>query len=277
MTKKKYDFIDKYGSTALIAGSALGLGESYADILAKIGFNLILIDNNQDLLNSQVIHLKNEFNVNIVPICIDLSDSNFLDVINKETFDIEISLLIYIASKSNIGYFLDFPIEDQIKIIDLNCKAPCLLTHHFGKKMCDRKKGGIILMSSFSAHQGSPFITNYAATKSYNLILAEGLWYEFSPYNVDVLACVSGQILTPQSEKRNPNYESGYKPPLMEPKDVVIETLDALGKKGSFIPGRANRINSFFLRKFIPRHKSIKIVGKATKKMYPFITNKRLV
>ena len=52
-------------------------------------------------------------------------------------------------------------------------------------------------MSSLAGSQGSPNIAAYAATKSFNAILAEGLWKELKPHGVDVLACVAGAILTP--------------------------------------------------------------------------------
>jgi short-subunit dehydrogenase len=44
--------------------------------------------------------------------------------------------------------------------------------------MAARERGGIVLVSSLSATHGSPLIANYAATKTYNLVLAEGRWGE---------------------------------------------------------------------------------------------------
>ncbi|MDA2921617.1 SDR family NAD(P)-dependent oxidoreductase, partial [Desulfobacterota bacterium AH_259_B03_O07] len=52
--------------------------------------------------------------------------------------------------------------------------------------MAERKRGGIIFLASMVAFQGTPFWTNYAATKGHNLLIAEGLRYELKDEGVDV-------------------------------------------------------------------------------------------
>ena len=59
-----------------------------------------------------------------------------------------------------------------------------------------RRRGGIILMSSGAGLQGAPYYSHYAATRAYNIVLAESLWAEFKPHDVDVLACVAGMTLS---------------------------------------------------------------------------------
>lgn len=54
--------------------------------------------------------------------------------------------------------------------------------------MAKREKVGIIFMSSIVSFQGVPHIANYAASKAYDLIFAEGVAAELKPYNVDVTA-----------------------------------------------------------------------------------------
>ena len=58
--------------------------------------------------------------------------------------------------------------------IETNCRAPIIFTHTLGRIMVARKTADV-LMSSLSATMGSALIANYAATKAYNLVLAEGL------------------------------------------------------------------------------------------------------
>ena len=54
----------------------------------------------------------------------------------------------------------------------------------------------------------------------------------------------------------------------MEPVQVVQETLAALGKKPSFVPGVLNRLIAFLMSKLLPRRLAIKIIGDATSAMY---------
>ena len=60
--------------------------------------------------------------------------------------------------------------------------------------------------------QGSPLISNYAATKAYNMILAEGLWDEFRESGVDVLACCAGATRTPNYLRSEPASGSALVP-----------------------------------------------------------------
>jgi len=55
----------------------------------------------------------------------------------------------------------------------------------------------MIVTSSTAAFQGLPFSSHYAATKGYDLQLAEGLWYELKPHGIDVLGLVLGATDTP--------------------------------------------------------------------------------
>jgi short-subunit dehydrogenase len=44
---------------------------------------------------------------------------------------------------------------------------------------------------------GTAYCANYAATKAYNLIIAEFLWYELGRCGVDVLGFMAGPTNTP--------------------------------------------------------------------------------
>src|SRR6202042_799627 len=117
---------------------------------------------------------------------------------------------------------------------EVNVRAPLLLTKLLSGPMIERARGGIVLMSSLAGSQGSPNIAAYAATKSFNAVLAEGLWKELKPRGVDVLACMAGAILTPgyrEAEGAKPA------PGTLEAKDVAEQTLNALGKGPIIVPG----------------------------------------
>jgi short-subunit dehydrogenase len=62
--------------------------------------------------------------------------------------------------------------------------------------MTNRKRGGIIFVSSVSGYIATPLATTYAASKVYDLFLAEGLGYELSKDGVDVLALCPGSTAT---------------------------------------------------------------------------------
>jgi hypothetical protein len=142
-----------------------------------------------------------------------------------------------------------------------------LLCHHFGRRFRERGRGGIILMSSMAAFQGNPLLAQYAATKAYNLILAEGLWWECRGHGVDVLACVPGATLTPGYLALRGSKATAPFPPEMTPAAVVEEALAALGTGPSVIPGWANRLSAALMQRLLPRRRAIKLMGRVARKL----------
>jgi hypothetical protein len=54
----------------------------------------------------------------------------------------------------------------------------------------------------------------------------------------------------------------------MHPEQVVREALNALGKYPYVIPGRMNRLASFFMRHLLPRRSAIRLMGRVLRRMY---------
>ena len=55
------------------------------------------------------------------------------------------------AAFSDIGPFLRSSPESHQSVIDVNVRGPMICAHHFGRRMEDRGRGGIILMTSLTA------------------------------------------------------------------------------------------------------------------------------
>ncbi len=265
----KKSFSDNYGPYAVIAGASQGIGESFAREIAKRGVNVILMARRIHLLEEIAEDIRKKHAVDAIPLQMDLTSSNLLEKIEEGTKDYEINLLVYNAALSSIGSFFEQSVGKHEKIIALNCRGPALLTHYFGKQMKERKKGGIILMTSLTAFQGSPVVAHYGATKAYNLNLAEALWNELNPHGVDVMACVAGATSTPNYIESKPEKTKGISPPVMEPVEVAKEALEKLPENKPFVVvGTGNKISSFFMRHFMTRKMAIKAIGKVNRQMY---------
>jgi short-subunit dehydrogenase len=177
-------------------------------------------------------------------------------------------LLVNNAGISAIGHFLDLPIEKHLSILAVNARAPMLLAHHFGGLMRARKRGGMIFVSSMSALTGTSYVSEYSATKAHDLVLAEALWQELQPFQVDVLATIVGAADTPGWRAENPNPGAKTWPPVMTAEDTVHETLAALGKTPSFVPGAQNRIATFLTTRLLSRSSAVATVGREMDKRY---------
>jgi short-subunit dehydrogenase len=258
------DFRVHYGPWALVAGSSEGLGAEYATQLAARGLNLVLVARREDMLQSFAADLEARYGVQARAVPLDLARDDAGPALVERIADVEIGLLVYNAALSAIGPFLETPLDTHLTELQVNCRSPLVLAHTFGRQMLTRGRGGIILMSSLSATMGSALIANYAATKAYNLVLAEGLWDELRSGGVDVLACCPAAVSTPNYAASAPRGSRSA----MAPRLVVEQTLAALGREPSVIPGTANRLSAFALRRLLPRKSTISLMGRVMRGMY---------
>lgn len=232
------NYVKKYGPWALVTGASSGIGKEYAKQLAANAFNIILVARRQDRLESLSKELSNSYGIETRIITADLISDEGLALVIKKTKDLKVGLLINNAGVEDSGHFLTTSIDKAVDTLAINCKAPLVLTHHFAKKMVERKRGGILFMSSLVAFQGTPYIANYAATKAYDLILSESLAAEFQVHNIDVLSVNSGFAATELSQGFN---FKGLPIAPIPAKHVASAGLKALGKKRVVVPGAVNK------------------------------------
>lgn len=256
-------FQTRYGPWALVAGASEGLGAAWAEALAARGLNLILVARRAEALEETAKAIRSRHSVDIVPVALDLSHPELLKSLAPTLSTREVGLYVHNAASTAQGDFLSRPLDDQLRSLDVNCRASLTLAHHFASAMASRGRGGIILMASLTAFQGTPHIATYGATKAFNLVLAEGLNAELRGRGVDVMACCAGATRTPGFLKSSPNGEPGQ----MEPAQVVEEALEALGTGAMMIPGRFNRFASFFMQRILPRTLAIRILESRTKNL----------
>lgn len=115
---------------------------------------------------------------------------------------------------------------------------------------------------------GTALVANYAATKAWNRVLAEGLWWELGKIGVDVLACVAGATDTPGYRSSAPKPRSDGNVPVQSPDQVAAEALAALGKKPSIITGGKNRFAAVLLSRLLPRRAAVKLMGRTMDRMH---------
>jgi short-subunit dehydrogenase len=254
-------FKEKYGPYALIAGGSDGLGFAFSEAAARRGLNLVIIARGEERLKAAAERLREAYKIDVIPIAADMSDYENVKKL-VEALEVPIGLLIYNAAFAPIGLFEDVSEEQLALAAAVNVKTPLLLTRLLSAEMIRQKRGGIVLMSSLAGTQGSPKLAAYAATKSFNAVLAEGLWKELKPRGVDVLACCAGAILTPgyrQAEKTKKAVGT------LSAEKVAEKTLRALGRRPIIVPGAVNKIGRFALMRLFSRKTAIKIMSKNTR------------
>jgi uncharacterized protein len=249
-------FVERYGPWALVTGASAGIGAEFARQLSEKGLNLVLVARRRQRLEDLARDLESRNKVQVRIVTVDLSQPDFLPTILSVTNSIEIGLLVNNAGFGFAGHLIEHELEKELQLLNVNCRAPLVLTHVFGRQMAQRKRGGIIFVSSVSAYIATPFEASYAASKVYELFLAESLGYEFKKKGVDMLALCPGSTDTEFHEI------AGSRPvAAMAVEPVVRLALKKLGKTSVAIPGWHNRLLVYLL-KFTPRRVHSYFAGK---------------
>jgi short-subunit dehydrogenase len=255
------NYPDKYGPYALVAGGSCGLGEAFAEALAKRKLNLVLLARRKEPLETTASRLREHYSIDVKTFAVDLADYEKTKSIIT-SLDISIGLLVYNAAYAPIGLFENTS-EDQLSLAaTVNVKAPLLLSKLLSESMIKNRRGGIVLMSSLSGVQGSSRLAAYSATKAFNAVLAEALWKELQPHDIDVIGCCAGAILTPGYQKAETKKTA---PGTLTAEKVAEQTLQALGHGPIIVPGGFNKFVRFLMARLLPRKTAINIMEKNTR------------
>ncbi|HEX7603387.1 MAG TPA: SDR family NAD(P)-dependent oxidoreductase [Polyangiaceae bacterium] len=253
-------FATRYGAWAVVAGASEGLGAAFAYALAARGCHLLLLARRAEVLATLAEAIAAKHSVTVRTLACDLADASFPEKLAEATAGLEVGLGVYNAAYSFAGPVLERPVEDALRVVEVNCKGPLRFAHALVPRMIARKRGGLVLMSSIAGFQGAPRIATYAASKAFNISLGEGLAAELRPHGVDVVVSCPGAI-------RTPNYAKAARkeaPGTLDAEVVAEVTLDALGGGAIVIPGAVNKLAAFFLGTLIPRSAAVAIMGKNT-------------
>lgn len=263
-------FLHQYGPWALIAGASEGIGLAFAEQLAAKGINLVLLSRSAKKLEDAANTITAKHNIEIKLVAADLTTDDCMNAITAATDGLEIGLLIYNAGAVHgAELFLDDPLEKSLALVNLNCRGPVLLAHHFGQPMRRRKRGGMIFLSSMAAFAGGSYVATYSATKAFDIIFPQSLWHEMAPDNINVLCLIAGATRTPAmaSSGLDLDTEKEGGPAIMESADVASEGLANLANGPVWIAGEGNRETAKMLDS-IPRNDLVEAMSMATADLY---------
>ena len=142
-----------------------------------------------------------------------------------------VKLLVNAAGFGKFGTYHKVPLEDDCKMIDLNCKALLVMTRLVLPYM--EKGSHILQLDSLSAFQPVPYITTYGATKAFVLSYSRALNRELKPRGIRCMAMNPGWVKTEffnHAFQTNADAEVKYFDRLYEAKDVVATGLKDLYK-----------------------------------------------
>lgn len=171
---------------AIITGASSGIGKVFATTLASHGEydEVWAIARNVERLEA----LKEEIPFPVRPISLDLSDESFIEKMKGmlEEEKPNVKILINCSGYGKFEATEKVPLEDNLGMIDLNCRALTAMTLLALPYM--EKGAEIIEIASVAGFQPIPYINIYGATKAYVLSFSRALNRELKGRGIRVLA-----------------------------------------------------------------------------------------
>lgn len=233
---------------ALITGASSGIGREIAIILAKKGYDLVLVARDGEKLKLLSEQLKKDNKVTTQIMAMDLSVEENCKELHKCVSDVDI--LINNAGFGDCGNFTKTDLNKELSMIKTNIVAYHILTKLYLIDMKAKNRGKILNVASIAGFMPGPLMATYYSTKSYVVRLSESIREELKKEKCNVQI----SLLCPGPVDTNFNNVANVKFHMREANsyDVAKYTIKKL-LKGKFyiIPGLDVKLGIFFSH-FVP-------------------------
>lgn len=178
----------------MVTGATAGIGNAFARRLASDGYDVVLVARDQDRLLRVAAQLRSQgVGAEVLPA--DLSDASELARVEERLRDPErpVDLLVNNAGFGVNQRFASGSVAEEQRLVDVLVVAVMRLSHAAVGGMVERRRGGIVNVSSVASFL--PFGT-YAAAKAWVTSFSQGLSSEVSSRGVRVMALCPGFVHT---------------------------------------------------------------------------------
>ncbi len=228
---------------AIVTGASSGMGREF--VLQLPGYvrvdEIWAIARRKDALEK----LKEESKVPVRPLVLDLCAGESFEVLASllEGEKPQVELLVNAAGFGKFGDFDRVSLEEDLRMIDLNCKALVAVTRLVLPFM--GRGSHVLQLDSLSAFQPVPYITTYGATKAFVLSYTRAMNAELKERGIRMMAMNPGWVKTEFfNHAFRTNNRVQYFDRLYEADEVVATGLRDLyrGKKDYSVHGFPTRM-----------------------------------
>ncbi|GAB3624491.1 SDR family oxidoreductase [Mariniluteicoccus endophyticus] len=238
MSEERFDL----HGTALVTGASGGLGEAYAEFLARSGLDIVLTARSTDKLEALANQLRERHNRVVTVLPCDLTDRASREklVADLSARALTVDVLVNNAGFGTWGGFADIETERVLDEVEVNVAALTHLTRLLLPAMRERRYGVVVNIASTAAFQPIPDMAVYAATKAYVLSLSQALWSENLEHGVRVIGVCPGPTDTAFFDNARATDAMTQR---RTPEQVVRTTVQALNRNEPYvIDGAANAL-----------------------------------
>lgn len=191
---------------ALVTGASSGIGYEISKLLAKRGFDLIIVARRKNRLDKMKKVFEERYSIKVIPMEVDLSKEDNCIKLFYKVKHYPILVLVNNAGFGKLGRFEDIPLQEELDMIHTNIIATHIFTKFFIQEI---RRGYILNVSSISAFQPDPIMSTYGATKSYLINLGLAISYELKRHknNVSLTTVCPGPVNTEFNKVANTDFD----------------------------------------------------------------------
>jgi uncharacterized protein len=214
--------------TALVTGASSGIGLALARQFVEHGYDVVVTAEDAEL--DQAAESLRGSGREVTAVRADLSTADGVDEVYRRATDGDRSIDA-VALNAGIGVggpFTETELEDDLRLVDLNCRSTVHLAKLVVRDMVARGQGKVLVTASIAAKAPGPFHATYAASKAFVHSFAEGIRVELADTGVTVTSLMPGPTDTEFFDRagmEDTKVATGHKD---DPDDVAADGFEAL-------------------------------------------------
>ena len=206
---------DLTGRTALITGSARGLGYGFAQGLAEAGAKVVINARNTEQVAQAVAQLRAQGH-DALGLPFDVTDEAAVGAAfaSLDQQGIEIDILINNAGIQHRMPLVDLELKDWQRVIDTNLTSAFIVGKQAAKRMIARGRGGkVINIGSLTSEAARATVGPYTAAKGGIKMLTRAMAAEWTEHGIQANAIGPGYMATEMNTAllQNPAFDAWVK------------------------------------------------------------------
>ncbi len=178
---------------AVVTGASTGIGFELARQCIMNNFDALICADDARGIHEAAAHLAAS-GATVIPVTADLTTYEGVEKLAREIDGTgrHVDALILNAGIGVNGPFIETPLDEELRVIALNCASIVHLAKRVVPQMAVRGKGHILITASVESTSPAPYLAVYGASKAFDLSFAEALRAELKETGVTVTALQPG-------------------------------------------------------------------------------------
>lgn len=236
------------GRAVIVTGGAHGIGRAYADAFVAEGAKVVIADIHGEGARAAAAEID-DLGGDALAVEVDVADPAATDAMARETLErfgridgLVNNAAIALRIKHVNAPLEELPIEEWDRVIAVNLRGTFLCCRAVVPHMKEAGYGRIVNIASGTFFKGTPFISNYVASKGAVIGLTRSLAREAGDFGITVNCIAPG--LTASEHEFTPDEHYEVRVPdrsikrVEVPQDLVGAAVFFMSPESSFVTGQ---------------------------------------